>query len=386
MVVLLIVVGLVVAGLQTLPIGTDPVPLPGSSTTPSPSSSTPTTNKSTGVGVPELTDSALYRQTLSGTCPKPVKTISSRSQYEQQVDDLIACLETLYRPVIDSAGGDFSTVSRTFYDKTVASPCGKETDAYAFYCETDNTMYFSNRVYEDAQYARLSVADVVVHEYGHHVQAMMNFFDESDGLDEKRTVTIRRIELQVFCWTYYVFAHVPSFELTGSDKEFFLDVWGDTTDAEGHGSVKAQQYWGPRGLDGENLVSAMPNQTLEVAVGRAAVQLARPGAHRRCLLHVPQVAAQLVHGLVDAMVHAGDQLDHAGQVLAANRAGLGVVHAVEHTLRARREFKGVCIDQSEFPLDADGGLAARHELEPHRLLLDSGESLRAKRRPTHRCL
>ena len=253
MVVLLIVVGLVVAGLQTLPIGTDPVPLPGSSTTPSPSSSTPTTNKSTGVGVPELTDSALYRQTLSGTCPKPIKTIASRSQYQQQVDDLIACLETLYRPVIDSAGGDFSTVSRTFYDKTVASPCGKETDAYAFYCETDNTMYFSNRVYEDAQYARLSVADVVVHEYGHHVQAMMNFFDESDGLDEKRTVTIRRIELQVFCWTYYVFAHVPSFELTGSDKEFFLDVWGDTTDAEGHGSVKAQQYWGPRGLDGENL-------------------------------------------------------------------------------------------------------------------------------------
>ena len=30
-------------------------------------------------------------------------------------------------------------------------------------------------------------------------------------------------------------------------------VLGDTTDAEGHGSVKAQQYWGPRGLDGENL-------------------------------------------------------------------------------------------------------------------------------------
>ena len=85
-------VGLVVAGLQTLPIGTDPVPLPGSSTTPSPSSSTPTTNKSTGVGVPELTDSALYRQTLSGTCPKPVKTISSRSQYQQQVDDLLDSL------------------------------------------------------------------------------------------------------------------------------------------------------------------------------------------------------------------------------------------------------------------------------------------------------
>ena len=128
-----------------------------------------------------------------------------------------------------------------------------------FYCPGDQTIYIDtefmgvllNQLGAAGGYA--AEAYIVAHEYGHHVQAMMNFFDESDGLDEKRTVTIRRIELQVFCWTYYVFAHVPSFELTGSDKEFFLDVWGDTTDAEGHGSVKAQQYWGPRGLDGENL-------------------------------------------------------------------------------------------------------------------------------------
>jgi predicted metalloprotease len=250
MVVLLVVVGLVVAGLQTLPIGTEPVP--GASAT-AQASSTASTSKSSGVDIPELTDSPLYQQKLSGSCPHPVRAISSRSEYEQQVDQVISCLETLYRPVIDAASGDFSTVHRTFYDTTVASPCGKETDAYAFYCETDATMYFSEQVYKDAKYARLSVADVVIHEYGHHVQAMMDFFDHADGLDEKKAVTIRREELQVFCWTYYTFANVPSFDLTSSDKEFFLDVWGDTTDAEGHGSVKAQQYWGPRGLDGENL-------------------------------------------------------------------------------------------------------------------------------------
>ena len=46
-----------------------------------------------------------------------------------------------------------------------------------------------------------------------------------------------------------------SFELTDIDRSFFLELWTHTSDPEGHGSVKAQQYWGPRGLDGQNLGS-----------------------------------------------------------------------------------------------------------------------------------
>ena len=77
--------------------------------------------------------------------------------------------------------------------------------------------------------------------------------DAAEELDESREVTTRREELQVFCWTYYLFAAMPSFELTDGDRSFFLELWGNTNDAEGHGSVKAQQYWGPRGLDGADL-------------------------------------------------------------------------------------------------------------------------------------
>ncbi|MFT3859790.1 neutral zinc metallopeptidase [Micropruina sp.] len=255
MVVLLVVVGLVVAGLQTLPIGTEPLPGATATTgaTATPTDRSTTSPKTSGVGKPELTDSPLYRQKLSGSCPTTVGTISSRTQYKKQVTDLIGCLETLYHPIVDAAGGSYRKVQVTYYDTSVESRCGGQTDAYAFYCESDGTVYFSNQVYADAQYARLAVADVVIHEYGHHVQAMMDFFEAADELDEKRAITVRRQELQVFCWTYYAFANVPSFKLTDTDREFFLDVWGDTSDAEGHGSVKAQQYWGARGLSGENL-------------------------------------------------------------------------------------------------------------------------------------
>lgn len=250
-VVLLVVVGPVVTGLRALPLGAEGIPPSGPD--PSPTATTSSSAKPGGVGESGLTDSALYPLRVRGTCPAAVRIVTNRADYKKQVNDLLGCLETLYQPLIEQAKGSFSKVSHTFYDKAVTSPCGRETDAYAFYCESDGTIYFSEQVYADAGYQRLSVAEVVIHEYGHHVQAMMHIFRLADQLKESQAIIVRREELQVFCWTYYVFASVGSFELSDADRSFFLDVWSHTDDAEGHGSVKAQQYWGARGLNGENL-------------------------------------------------------------------------------------------------------------------------------------
>ena len=179
--------------------------------------------------------------------------MTSRDAYTKQVTTPLTCLAGICEPLIERADGDFSRVQHRFYGRSTTSPCGASKDAYAFYCEQNGTLYLSDQVYENAAYARLVVADVVIHEYGHHVQAMMGVFDAAEDLDEDRATIVRREELQVFCWTYYVFASLPSFALDVDDHNYFREVWDHTDDPTGHGSVKAQQYWGARGLAGTNL-------------------------------------------------------------------------------------------------------------------------------------
>ena len=259
LVVVMLLVGLVVAGLQTLPMidtaPPNPTPSQPRSTTarePAPARSRSPQPGTTAQSGNVLTDSRLYPLQVSGNCPA-VRRATTRSVYTKQVGDLLTCLAGIFEPLVRQAGGDFRAVQHKFYGSSTSSPCGNSRDAYAFYCERNGTIYFSDQVYDNARYARLVVADVVIHEYGHHVQAMMGMFDAADELDEDRESIVRREELQVFCWTYYVFAAVPSFNLTVDDQSFFRQIWGQTDDPKGHGSVKAQQYWGARGLAGTSL-------------------------------------------------------------------------------------------------------------------------------------
>ena len=189
---------------------------------------------------------------MTGSCPE-IRTVTSRDAYTKQVSALLGCLEAIFEPLIEQADGTFSRVQHRFYGRSTSSPCGASKNAYAFYCEQNTTIYLSDQVYDNARYARLVVADVVIHEYGHHVQSMMGMFAAAEDVDEGRATIVRREELQVFCWTYYVFAALPSFELTIDDHNYFREVWDHTDDPEGHGSVKAQQYWGARGLAGTSL-------------------------------------------------------------------------------------------------------------------------------------
>ncbi len=247
LVIALVVIGLVAAGLQTLPVFDTALSEPANSRTGTEAGTAPRVRP----GDP-LTDSALYPLQVRGTCPA-ARTATSRQAYEAQVAGLIDCLAGIFRPLVDQAGGRFRPAQHRFYARSTSSPCGSQQEAYAFYCTENATLYFSDQVFEDSHYGRLMIADVVIHEYGHHVQAMMGMFEAADRLGEDKTSITRREELQVFCWTYYVFANVPSFRLTADDHDYFRDVWGHTDDVAGHGSVKAQQYWGARGLNGSNL-------------------------------------------------------------------------------------------------------------------------------------
>lgn len=254
LVVMLVLLGLVAAGLQTLPVF-NPAPeetVPAETVRPTPTRPSASATARPGGTDHLLTNSRIYPMKVTGSCPR-IEIPSGRDAYEKQVSALLDCLAGVFRPLVEQAGGDFEPVRHRYFGTRTDSPCGTTRDAYAFYCETNSTIYFSDRVFRDSRYARLVVADVVIHEYGHHVQAMMGILGAADDLSESRAVITRRQELQVFCWTYYVLAALPSFALTVDDHSEFRQIWGSTDDPEGHGSVQAQEYWGPRGLAGSDL-------------------------------------------------------------------------------------------------------------------------------------
>lgn len=199
-----------------------------------------------------LMDNALYPLKLVGDCPGQTSP-SSRAEYRSQVEALLRCLTDAYRPLIDKAGFDFRPVSHTYFGTSADSPCGKEHDAYAFYCEENSTIYLSQKVYDYAGDQRLNVAEVVIHEYNHHVQSMAGILNAEDRRNDSSAE--RRVELQSLCWTYYAFHTVRGFAITDDDMVWFDEVWADASDPEGHGSVDAQRLWGLRGLQGSDLAA-----------------------------------------------------------------------------------------------------------------------------------
>ncbi len=222
-----------------------PVPNIVPSTPPPAAQGKPTTSAET-----RLMANPLYSLKISGRCPAQLSP-STRGSYEAQVQGLLDCLVEVYRPLLDEAGLPFREVRHTYFDATISTPCGEESEQFAFYCEQNSTIYLSEDVYESAANARLLVADVVIHEYAHHVQSMIGLFSAEDGW-AGATAVQRREELQVFCWTYYTLENVEGFDVNSDDRRWFYQVMGVTDDPKGHGSVKAQQRWGMRGLHGEN--------------------------------------------------------------------------------------------------------------------------------------
>ncbi len=251
----LVVVALVAGGGFLRTIGSAAPVWPGGpsvgsaspSAVPSVAKATPTTAKGR-----ILIDNALYPLRLSGDCPGQ-DSPRTRRAYQAQVDALLECLSAAYRPLIDEAGYDFRPVEHTYFGTTADSPCGREADAYAFYCEENSKIYFSEKVYRYASIQRLSVVEVVIHEYNHHVQSMVGILNAED---RRRDATAeRRVELQALCWTYYAFHTVEGFAVNDDDLVWFDEIWADSPDPQGHGSVAAQRLWGSRGLNGTDLAA-----------------------------------------------------------------------------------------------------------------------------------
>jgi len=179
----------------------------------------------------------------------------SQSAFRKQVGKLVDCENAAWKKALAPTAVEFSKPKVKFYSTSAKSPCGKLGTTFpASYCTGDSTLYFSLQSYVQGRYFRLSVAQFVMHEYAHHVQNLAGIFESSDVMDETSAVITRRIELQAHCMAHYAL-RVSGLGYTAADNREIEYQWGYTTDPTGHGSTKAEAFWGRRGLNAKTIAA-----------------------------------------------------------------------------------------------------------------------------------
>jgi predicted metalloprotease len=199
-----------------------------------------------------LKSNPIYALKVPAKCPDQGRP-SSKAAFRAQVKALMDCENAAWKKALAVTPVEFSKPKVEFYGTKTKSACGTLGSTFpAAYCSADKTMYFATAAYQQGRYYRLAVAQFVMHEYAHHVQQLADITPSSVALRESDALTSRRIELQAHCMAHYQLTHSDlGFDsLDRSDAEY---QFGYTNDPKGHGSVKAERYWGRAGLNGSTI-------------------------------------------------------------------------------------------------------------------------------------
>lgn len=223
---------------------------PTASATPTP---TPTPTK-TMPSDPQavLKKNPIYALKVPAKCPYQ-GIPRDRAGYQKQVGKLLTCVNTAWKKALAPTAVTFAKPKVKFYSTSFSSPCGRLGTTFpASYCTANSTLYFSRAAYVQGRYFRLSVAQFVFHEYAHHVQKLAGIFGSTQSMKENDAVTKRRIELQAHCMAHYELV-VAAVGFGSDDRRAITYQWEFTNDPKGHGSTRAERYWGERGLQAKTL-------------------------------------------------------------------------------------------------------------------------------------
>lgn len=163
-------------------------------------------------------------------------------EYERWTKPVAATGVTLERPAV------------VFFNGTTSSECGSVKNLrVSFYCSAGaGTIYVHTVVVRESnQYWRLRLAETVVHEFFHHVQATVGMkYALGDvvqaGMNEQEAS--RRFELQALCVSTRILATTAAWDFTRRDyNEMVLGFRSTQQDAR-HGSTASNEYWGKRGF------------------------------------------------------------------------------------------------------------------------------------------
>ena len=88
-------------------------------------------------------------------------------------------------------------------------------------------------------------AELVTHEYAHHVQSLTQILSNAQKQGWSANEYSRRVQLQAHCLSFAVLTHVDGFE---PDPAIFRIGWQVGPSSDAHGSIVSLQYWGEKGL------------------------------------------------------------------------------------------------------------------------------------------
>ena len=193
---------------------------------------------------------------------RPTSLASVRAYYTQA----LGCLNKAWAPAIRKAGYQFWAPQLQVYSgRSSTSPCALTSTAV--YCNgviyMDGNYDIKNYRDSDPMWARATMAFLIAHEYGHHVQAMTGILVASDTRESylsgsaAQLTESRRRELQASCLSgVYLGADKQFFPARGS----FLDRWKWTVRNRGdqwnptrtHGNKTNHGRWSIRGFEAAN--------------------------------------------------------------------------------------------------------------------------------------
>lgn len=257
-VVVSLIAALAVPVLTELPQRRDaPTAVPTSKVTPTPSSPSPEPKPTPTMPTDSkvlLKKNPIYRLKVPAKCGYQ-SIPASEAAFRKQVRSLVDCQNSAWKKALSATPVKFTKPKVKFYSSSTKTPCGKLGTTFpASYCSGDSTIYYSRAAYLQGRYYRLSVAHFVMHEYAHHVQSIAGILGSTWVMKESAAVTSRRVELQAHCIAHYELT-VSGVGYGARDHQSIQYQWDYTNDPKGHGSTKAERYWGERGLDATNLGS-----------------------------------------------------------------------------------------------------------------------------------
>lgn len=140
-------------------------------------------------------------------------------------------------------------------------PCGTARDGETFYCgdgENIRGIYINHRLIAEAQqWWRLRIAQVVAHEYFHHVQSVAGIQQARWRLVERgmdKLEFTRRSELQTRCYQSRALLLTKPYRFSRNDYQVVVQ-WTKDKGSKTHGSSQSAQHWLIRGFYAQTLAS-----------------------------------------------------------------------------------------------------------------------------------
>lgn len=211
---------------------------------------TPATAAVTSEWMGVLTKNATYGQSLAvGSCA-PLAKPGTTAQAQTMIAEYVDCMNDVWGKIFVGANRPFRKASVEFFVNTAVSPCGNYNpdSTSAAYCLNNTTLYVSSTALKKASGDRYYAAELVTHEYAHHVQNLTGILNAAfqvwPGTDEYS----RRIEMQAHCLSFAVMSRVPGFEVNSTDVTMFRAGWSAGPGSAKFGSIASQQAYGEKGL------------------------------------------------------------------------------------------------------------------------------------------